>query len=274
MKRIFKILIIVGIIFVFGVVWNVVRLLIETKPLKIDESVLDIIAETDWSDTNLLEAKEMFFNVSDGNPTFSGIYGEGENNYHINITLADPDDNAELISYKNIKYSAAEHTALSFKNIFSSNDNVERYLTVYVDGIKISVTEYNKSKNAIAFYNFFKENTQPKESKSSVAFYHETEMDYSEFIAKNKSDKNVGEVSNENIAAEKATELWVSDLGAEAFIGGPEISVYCDTSKEYWIIVGYYPKDILSKKYTATEKLPVPTTIIAFDGRVIANGLQ
>ena len=275
MKNSFKILIAVLIVFALLIIWGVFRFFIENKPIHIDTSILDTIAETDWSNTNMLEAKEMsFVGKMDDRWSFVGYYGEEETSYSVQISTISPEDNQDLLSYKNIQYHAFKHTNLSLKSVFSRNDDVERHFLAYVDGVRILVIEHNKSKEDFAFYRFFEENNESYDSGSPVKFYNQTQNDYSKFIEENGCDKNVGVTNNENIAAEKAMELWASELGeqAENFIGGPEIYVYYDTSNQYWIAEGTYPKNILSHEYETKNDFLVPTTIIRPDGKIIANG--
>lgn len=276
MKKLSKILLIIAILFLVLVIWRVLELLLENKRLEIDTEVLDNIAAQDWTDADWLESKELLIS-SYTKSAFGGEYIDEGYYYSVDICLSEPDDSKALREYKNFSYLAAEHTELSLKNLFSQNDDVERVLKIYKDGLLIKIIEHNKAKSDIAFYGFFEKEEKPIKKESPIVSLHdEYEENIEAFIAENETNKNVGDVTNNKAAAKNAIALWKTDLApyGESFTGGPTVYVSFNFSENYWIVQGTYSRDIFKKDGYNTSNVcgKVPFTIIKTNGDVIANG--
>lgn len=85
--------------------------------------------------------------------------------------------------------------------------------------------------------------------------------DYYDYIVQFPSDKILGPVDSEEVAKEKAQEVWL-ELYGESVEEKKPYTVFFDESSETWLVKGSLPKDrIGGVPYILIEKL---------DGKVLA----
>ena len=136
---------------IVGYIWDS-----NAEKLRIDESVLEYISDSDWTDDNFLASKG--FEYSDTYNQYSvELAGDNCACFITVSSITEPYD-GKLKQYKDIKYHGNTFIANgSWKRIFNNN-TISRHADFYIeeDNIHISVCEITYQKNEYEFVNFFK----------------------------------------------------------------------------------------------------------------------